>query len=277
MNHSMDHPTDNPNDNSGHLQAAPPPLLADDEPAACTVFNREARSRLVITCDHASHRIPRALDNLGLDTATLRAHIGWDIGAAKVARRVATMLDAVLIEANYSRLVIDINRPLQHPDSIATVSEQIRVPGNENVDAAQAARRANACFRPYHKTLDELVNNVSARGQSPLLVAVHSFTPVFNGHSRPWHIGVLWNTREQLAVELIEALEKRGLCVGNNQPYDAREAVGYTTTVHGGDDGLDNVLIEVRQDLVETDAGAAHWADILIDALNTVTGVEANA
>ena len=247
-----------------------PPLLAADEPPAFSVINANADSSLVLCCDHASHHVPNSLRNLDIDSAALHTHIGWDIGAADVARHMAARLSAVLIVANYSRLVIDINRTLGHAQSIVTHSDNVKIPANQKVDALEAQRRADACYWPYHRTLGALVTSAQRRGTSATLVSVHSFTPVFNDIRRPWQIGVLWDRDEHIAESLIEHLRGREICVGNNQPYDARDTVGYTTLVHAGERGVRNVLIEIRQDLVDSEKGAREWAGVLSGALEAV-------
>jgi predicted N-formylglutamate amidohydrolase len=253
---------------SAGTRNASPSLLAVDEPPAFTVVNNQASASLVLACDHASHRVPRSLDNLGLDDALLRSHIGWDIGAAQVARHMSAQLNAVLILANYSRLVIDINRPLGHSQSIAQHSENTEIPGNFALDKREAQRRAEACFWPYHETLGGLVTSAEQHNSARLLVSVHSFTPVFDGVQRPWQIGILWDTDEDIANSLIEHLRQQSVCVGNNEPYDAHNAVGYTTRVHSDR----NVLIEIRQDLIDTPAGALRWASVLADTVQTKLG-----
>ena len=256
----------------GNQQSKPPSgqLLSATEPHPYHICNPDAGSSIVLTCDHASSRIPSSLANLGLPPDILETHVGWDIGAAEVAARLATTLDAVLIASNYSRLVIDINRQPGHPDSIAERSEHVVVPGNQNVQDSDRQRRQAEVFEPYHQALGALIQGKMDRGHEPAVVSLHSFTPVYHNEQRPWHIGVLWDTHRDVARALIGELSRDGTCVGDNQPYDARDAVGFTTLHHAGHKGLTNVLIEIRQDLIETETGVEQWADRLQIALQTV-------
>jgi predicted N-formylglutamate amidohydrolase len=212
--------------------------------------------------------VPRALGELGLAPATFDRHIAWDIGAAEVARHLAKALDAPLVLSGYSRLVIDLNRRLDDPTSIPEVSDGVLVPGNRALTAAERARRAAALFRPYHQAIAAELARIAARGRPPAIVSVHSCTPIFHGFERPWHIGVLWNEDPRLAVPLMARLAARGdVVVGDNQPYSARDGHGYTVRTHAEQPSLPHVLLEVRQDLIDTHHGAATWAGVLHEAL----------
>ena len=103
--------------------------IAADEPPAFELVNPNGRGRAILTCDHASPRIPRRLGNLGLAAADRLRHVAWDIGTAALARRLARILDAPLVLSGYSRLVVDCNRPLEVASAFCTRSEDIDVPG----------------------------------------------------------------------------------------------------------------------------------------------------
>ena len=230
-----------------------------------------AGSRVILTCDHASNRVPRALGRLGLDAATLARHIGWDIGAAAVTRRLATRLGASAVLAAYSRLVIDCNRDPDDASSIPAVSDGVAIPGNRDLsDAARRARRA-AIFDPYHAAIQGLIVAALARGTVPALVSIHSFTPELGGTARPWHVGILWDGDGRLPQPLLAALRgDAALTVGDNQPYSARQPAGYTVRHHAFERGLPHVAIEIRQDEIADDAGATRWAERLAAALTPI-------
>ncbi|WP_119460332.1 N-formylglutamate amidohydrolase [Rhodospirillaceae bacterium SYSU D60014] len=247
------------------------PLLGPQDPPPFEVVNPDGAARVVLICDHAGQAIPAALKTLGLDEVTLARHIAWDIGIADVTRRLAKRLDAPAVLAGYSRLVIDCNRRLDNPTSIAQVSDGIDVPGNRGLTAAQRVQRAEACFQPYHDAVARLIEGRRRAGIVPALISMHSFTPVFGGVERPWHVGILWNRDPRIPVPLMERLAADPeLCVGDNEPYTARDEHGYSTAVHGDELGLANVLIEIRQDLIDTRHGAESWADRLADALTSI-------
>jgi predicted N-formylglutamate amidohydrolase len=238
-----------------------PPLLAPDEPAAFEVIEDERRSPFLITCDHAGKRLPRALGTLGLPESELSRHIAWDLGAAQVVRLLARELGAFAILQTYSRLVIDCNRPLDAPSSIAGLSESTVIPGNQGLSPAHAAERARAIFHPYHeRILSEFERRVKA-AQPSVLIAMHSFTPTFMGVSRPWHAGMLYNRDPRLGRALLELLRRDGeLVVGDNQPYSVSDLSDYGVVVYGERRGIAHVEIEIRQDLLADEAGQAAWA-----------------
>ncbi len=243
-------------------------LLAADEPAPLTVVREDGASPFFLACDHAGNRIPRSLGTLGLEARHLERHIAWDIGAAAVAQGLSARLDAPLVLQNYSRLVIDCNRAPQAADSIAAFSEDTPVPGNRELAPGEAEARVRAVFDPYHDAIARLLDARAAAGRASVLVAVHSFTPVYNGDARPWHLGVLYNRDGRFAAALLDLLAGDGdLCVGDNEPYANDDESDYTIPVHGERRGLVHVEFEIRQDLVATAQGQSEWAARLAELL----------
>lgn len=250
------------------------PLLAPDEGPPFEVLNGAAGGRLLLLCDHASNLVPRSLNDLGLPHVELRRHIGWDIGAAAVTRQLVALTGAPAVMTRFSRLVIDCNRAPDHAGLIPPVSDLTPVPGNEGLsDTARAARMA-ALFTPYHAEIDRQIDRLrTAAGVDPVLVSIHSFTPVMDGLARPWQIGILWNEDARLPLPLLDHLRRdETLTVGDNEPYSAREGFGHTLDTHGDGRGLANALIEIRQDLIDTEHGAVDWAERVKAALDAVLG-----
>ncbi|GJL82218.1 MAG: N-formylglutamate amidohydrolase [marine bacterium B5-7] len=246
-------------------------ILAEDEEPPYELINIEGRSPIVITCDHASNRIPRSLDNLGLPASSLREHIAWDIGCAALSRRLSALMNAPAILGGFSRLVVDLNRHLNDPSSIPEISDNTPVPGNQGIDRTHAAQRVEEIFLPYHTALSALLAEVHATQGVPVILSLHSFTPRWANFERPWHVGVLWNRDGRIAHPLIKNLRHNpDLCVGDNQPYHAREPVGYGMDVHAEGNGYPHALLEIRQDLLSTPEGIDHWANLLFDALSDV-------
>ncbi|MET0795662.1 MAG: N-formylglutamate amidohydrolase [Polyangiaceae bacterium] len=236
------------------------PLLAPDEPAPFEVIEDERQSPFLITCDHAGKRIPRALGTLGLPESELSRHIAWDIGAAQVARCLARELGAFAILQTYSRLVIDCNRPVDVPSSIAVLSESTVIPGNQGLSAAAAAERARAVFHPYHTRISSEFERRARVAQPSIFIAMHSFTPTFNGVARPWHAGLLYNRDVRLGRGLLELLrEDPELVVGDNEPYAVSDLSDYGVVVYGERRGIPHVEIEIRQDLLADEAGWLVW------------------
>ena len=236
-------------------------LLGPGDPPPFELVNPGGRARLVLIADHAGRAIPARLARLGLEEVALARHIAWDIGIENVTRDLAARLDAPAVIAGSSRLVIDCNRRLGDPTSIAQVSDEVEVPGNRGLGAADRQARADAIFTPYHAAIAALLDARSAAGRPPVLLSMHSFTPVFGGFERPWHVGVLWDRDPRLPVPLLARLAADpALCVGDNQPYSGRDGHGFSIRHHGEGRGLPYALIELRQDLIDTRAGADQWA-----------------
>src|SRR6516162_3871790 len=185
-------------------------ILDSDEPDPVTFDNEAGRSVFFLTCDHAGRAIPRRLDRLGLPDQETRRHIAWDIGIGGVGRRLSQLLDAPVILQTYSRLVIDCNRDPKVPSSIPEISETTEIPGNRGLTEAARTARIDAIFRPYHDTIAAALDRRAAEGRASVLVALHSFTPVFKGVARPSHAAVLFNRDPRLAHVLAEFLRAEG-------------------------------------------------------------------
>lgn len=236
-------------------------LIATHEPPPFLAERRTGRSNFVIVVDHASHRIPRVLGDLGLAPEELTRHIAWDIGALAVGRKVAETLDAPLVAQNYSRLVIDCNRDPSVPSSIPSISEATEIPGNLHLTEEQRKMRLGEIFDPYHQHISAVLDERAAAGRPTILVAQHSMTNVFSGKRREMHAAVLYNRDRRFASLVLDLLRKEpGLVIGDNQPYFVSDATDYTIPRHGEGRGLPHVEIEIRQDLLLDEAGQNEWA-----------------
>jgi len=242
-------------------------LTLGDAPPVVAYEPRGA-SHALIVCDHASATVPVSLARLGLSDERLGQHIAYDIGARALSLALSERLSAVAVLSGYSRLVVDLNRFPGAAGSIPEVSDGVRVPGNEGLSPEQRQARYQDIFWPYHHAVTERLDRLCEQAPEPLVIAVHTFTPIMNGHERPWHVGVLSNEDRRVASPLIEALGREaGLCVGDNEPYSAMEPLGYSMVTHCRDRLLPHALLEVRQDLVADAAGVARWSAILERAL----------
>jgi len=242
-------------------------LLEDSEPHPVDLRRPGGPSDFFLTCDHAGRRLLHRLGTLGLDEADLGRHIAWDIGAAGLAERLSERLDATLVMQRYSRLVIDCNRPLTAPTSIVRISEATEIPGNLDLSPEETLARVREIFDPYHDRIEAELELRRRAGRRTVLVSVHSFTPVFHGVERPWHIGLLYNRHPDFAQCVDAELQGSGLTVGHNEPYAVSDVTDYTIPVHGERRGIPHVMIEVRQDLLEEATGQDEWADRLSGAL----------
>ncbi len=237
------------------------PLLYPDEPAAFSVTNPEGTSPFLILCDHAGKQIPRRLGSLGLKESDINRHIGWDIGALAVSKLLSQSLDATLISQTYSRLVIDCNRTPGVESSIPRLSEDTLIPGNEGISAQQEEARRLEIFTPYHDQIRQILQQRQQRGQTTCILAMHSFTPVYLGVARPWHIGVLYNRLKAYPHALLDSLRQRNQWViGDNEPYSVSDATDYALPQHAEKNGIPAVEIELRQDLIADSEGQQRWA-----------------
>lgn len=229
-------------------------------------------ARVLVTCDHASNRVPPDCPDLGVPPEVMGQHVAIDIGAGPITRHLVRHLDAQAILCGTSRLVIDCNRFPGAAGSIVQVSDGIAVPGNHDLSSREAERRHDRYFEPYHEELARRVEGLTEGEHVPVIVSVHTFTPQFGGVERPWHVGVLWDPiDDRLAPDMLRQLRSRGdLVVGDNEPYTALEPLGYSLAVFGRDEGIPMAVFEVRQDLVVDEAGAERWGLILADALQPV-------
>ncbi|MCF4166425.1 N-formylglutamate amidohydrolase [Zavarzinia compransoris] len=254
------------------------PLLTADEPAAVETVNAEGSSPVVLLCDHASPRIPRALGDMGLTEVQRLDHIGWDIGAAEVARRLSALLDAPLVLAGYSRLVIDCNRPAGTPGSIPPVTGGVTVPGNQAVTAEDRRRREAELLLPYHAAITAILDARLRAGTPAVVLAIHSFTP-FLETPRPWRIGFTYGRDRRLAGAMLDAFTARwpALTAGDNLPYAVGEATDYAMPVHGLARGLLHLLIEIRNDGVRDAAGQTAWAARIAECWRAVEPALARA
>ena len=243
-------------------------LLAADEPPPVSVQNPGGGSPLLLVADHAGNVMPHALARLGLAEKECVRHIAWDIGIAGLARLLSNALDATLIRQNYSRLVIDCNRPLDAASSIPEISEFTPIPGNVGLSDAEKAARAREIFLPYHECIEIELERRRRAGRPTALIALHSFTPEFKGVARPWHVALLHNRDRRLVDRLLNLFkQERGLVVGDNEPYFVSDATDYTIPVHGERHGLPHALIEIRQDLIAEETGQQEWAARLAHVL----------
>ena len=254
-----------------HDDGASSLLLGSEEVPPILEKNADSASPYLLICDHYGRLIPHGLADLGLPEGELTRHVAWDIGIAGVAEGVAARTGAQLIAQRYSRLVIDCNRPPDSASSIPLISEATSIPGNEGLGREAACVRRTAIFDPYHRRITEVIDQRLREGQPTVLVSLHSFTPVYAGIARPWHVGTLYRQDRTLPPLLLRHLRADPeLVVGDNEPYAVSEHTDYSIPVHGEARGLFNSGIEIRQDLIAENAGQQQWADRLARILGEI-------
>lgn len=243
-----------------------PELLGPEDPPPFEVINREGGAHMLLVCDHASNAVPAQLGRLGLPDDAFERHISYDIGAAAVTRGLAERLDAQAVLAGYSRLVIDVNRPPGHPDSIMPENDGFKIPANQELTPEARRQRVREVFEPYHDAVNRALARLWDRGPAPAILSIHSFSPRFGGKPRPWDVGVLWNRDPRIAVPLMEHLDRFELNVGDNEPYSGHD-LAYTIDMHGAAAGIANCAIEINQDQVKDKSGVLRWVDILSESV----------
>jgi len=232
------------------------------------VTNPSARAPVVLVCEHACNHIPAGLHSLGLSEDVQNSHVAWDPGAIEVANRLSVLLDARLVSSGVSRLVYDCNRPPSASSAMPAKSEVFDIPGNAGLSDADRAERVARYYDPFRTTLSDTILGV----KRPVLVTIHSFTPVYMGKPRDTDIGVLHDSDARLAdVLLARAAAHSDLLFERNQPYGPQDGVTHTLKEHAIADGLLNVMLEIRNDLIATpkqqDAIAGMLAGWLSDGL----------
>jgi predicted N-formylglutamate amidohydrolase len=221
-------------------------------------------SPVLIICEHASRVLPQHFGNLGLSEEALSSHIAWDPGALAVSRGMSAALDATLVHQRFSRLVYDCNRPPHAAGAMPEVSEIYTIPGNQHLGVAERQARTEALYVPFHDRIRALIKDRTARGQRTVIVTVHSFTPVYMGAPRDVELGILHDTDSHLADRMLRAAQDAPLYrTERNKPYGPEDGVTHTLQLHGIANGLHNVMIEVRNDLVADDTGQGVVADYL--------------
>lgn len=234
-----------------------------------TILHPNSREGVVIVCDHATNHIPEGYENLGLDQKTLESHIGWDIGAADVARCMSFMMDVPAIFAPTSRLLIDCNRHPDHASLVPHISDKTVIPANQQLSDSNKKNRKTAYYDPFHNACADIIRDHVDEGYNPLVIGLHSFTPTMDGIERPWQIGFMWDEDPRLAQAMIGLIEREtDLVVGINEPYSGKELY-HTMQRHGADHGLPQTVIEIRSDLITEGEGMIRqWAALLADCLD---------
>ena len=240
------------------------------------VINPDGQGAFVLVCEHASNSIPAELDNLGLEDELLDSHIAWDPGALSVARALSQLLDAPLIAPAISRLVYDCNRAPGLQSCVPILSEHHEIPGNMALDPALCRERAERYYEPFVQALDNCLDARAGSGQRPVLMTIHSFTPVFKGVKRRLDIGLLYDDDARFARAMLRAGEEQtGLKFAMNEPYGPNDEVTHTLKEHGIRRGLLNVMVEIRNDLIADESAQIRMAQTLAElAVSALEGVK---
>ncbi|WP_435641071.1 N-formylglutamate amidohydrolase [Micavibrio aeruginosavorus] len=259
-------------------------LLQAGDPPPFEILNPDGRSDCILICEHAGNLVPAALGRMGLDDDDFGRHYAVDIGARGVTEHLSRLLDAPAIVATYSRLVVDINRTVDHETTFPVTGEGKPIPGNVGISAADKAQRINEIYKPFDQAVQDVMNAVLDHGGRPMLLAVHSYTPVFFGTPRPWECAVLWREDWPMSRAMINHLRALNPHVGDNEPYDSRKQCFGTLDRHAGGHGdgpegaflWPHALVEIRNNLIQNDKDQQSWAEILAGVVGKIMADESN-
>lgn len=229
--------------------------------AAFEWVNKGGASPIVLVCEHASNHVPALLNRLSLTEADLKRHIAYDIGAEGTARFLARLLDAPLIVQRFSRLIYDCNRPPESPSAMPLLSEVFEIPGNANLSAEARLARTRQIYRPFHHALEELLDERAAAAKATAVVSIHSFTRIFKEKRREVDLGLLFDRDPWLAHQLIKSF--LGIKVQLNEPYGPKDGVMHLLNLHAAPRGLHHLMIEICNDLIDTQRNQQQWAQRL--------------
>lgn len=222
----------------------------------------------VLTCEHASNRLPAGFEAAPDDRPFLADHWGWDVGAADLVRDLAARTGSCAVFSRFSRLVCDLNREPGEHDFVVTEVEGHALALNRGVDAAERRRRRALWFDPYHDAVDRVLGERCAAGSEVRVCSVHTFTPVWRGNPRRLEVGVLFDAHEAHARSLCAALAREGFATALNEPYSGYEGLIYAARRHGRAHRVVYLEIEVRQDLVDTPSRARAVGERVARALS---------
>lgn len=256
--------------------------VEDPTEGAVVIEGDAAASPFVLVCEHAANAFPARWGDLGLSPAARAAHIAWDPGALGLARGLARRLGAVLVRATTSRLIYDLNRPPQSQGAMAARSEIYAIPGNENLSPTARLDRTRVLYLPFHAALRGLLAERLAQGQSPVVITIHSFTPLWHGQPRAVEFGIIHDADPALAEAIFdEARAQTTLDVRLNEPYSAADEVTHTLALQATPMGLRNAMLEIRNDLIADtsaqEAMAERLAPVLLVALAKLRATEETA
>lgn len=260
-----------------HTEAGDAGSAAGGAPEAVSqIINAAGSTPIILICEHAARYMPASFAGLGLDQAQLGSHIAWDIGALDVAAAMSAQLNAPLVASAVSRLLYDCNRPLSAPDAIPEISEVTVIPGNQGLSVAERQQRFDSFYVPFHNDVETMIARHAAAGPTqPVIVTVHSFTPIYKNQPRSVELGILHDTDQRLADALLAVAPRHTkMEVTRNQPYGPQHGVTHSLQRHALADGRLNVMLEIRNDLVITESQQQAMAELLsamlVDALHSL-------
>ncbi len=242
-------------------------ILNPHEPPPFWMENAGSDKPFILLCEHAANLVPKSLNSLGLTHEQLQTHYAYDIGVLDVTRRMAEILGCPALFGGYSRLVIDVNRPLDHPTLFAVNGEGNIIPGNQFLSQQECRDRIQEIYDPYDNAVSRWLNNKIDHDIVPAMISVHSFTPKFFNFKRPWEITTIYSQDDRMPKEFMKRCQEKGFTVGDNKPYDGRVFRGHVTNRHGDNRKVPNLLIEFRNDTINSPPKAHKMAETCADII----------
>lgn len=251
-------------------------ILSETDPASYEIINPHGTAPFLLTCEHAGVAVPESLDHLGLPPEEFTKHTACDIGTAHLTRHLSFLLDAPAILGNYSRLVIDLNRPKDHVTLIVPKAEDRIVPGNAELSEAERTARLREIYDPYHLAVDHILDDMERRhhGKKFAMISIHSYTQYFYNFERPWDVTFLWVQDDRIARHGVRYFQNLNYDSADNLPYDIQRLGRCSITLHGDTRRIPNVVLEVRNDHIDAESGAKKWAQMVSGMLTNYRQID---
>ena len=245
-------------------------MLTTEDPHPVERILSLGPSQVLVVCDHAGREIPSIRQHQPLSEDDMKRHIAWDVNARSVAVKVAEKLRAPLVAQRYSRLVIDMNRPVESPESIPIVSDGTEIPFNKNLSDEERKSRIESIFWPYHNEIAKHLDDMHSSRM--FVVAIHSFTPKLrNGPFRKWHVDLISRTRLEFVTSFQRRIQSKvpnlNIGLGDVFPMDAKR--DFTLPFHAESRGIYNMSIEIRNDLIQNQDEIVYWGDLIAACLQS--------
>jgi len=206
-----------------------------------------ASAPVVLSCEHATQLMPAGY-RWHPDDAHLRGtHWAYDLGVRDLTLELALHVGAPAVLSRFSRLIVDPNRSLDSDTLFRTHAEGRPIRMNADLAEEERQTRLNRFYHPYHRAFSRMVEETAS---APVVFAVHSFTPLYEGDPRSMEVAVLFDKADGLAHRLGADMEEAGLKVAYNAPYSGKAGMMHAVERHAMEFGREAVELEVRQDLV---------------------------
>ena len=224
------------------------------------------RGSLLIIVDHANNFIPSKYKNLGLPKFLTESHIAYDLNIFNLSKQINTLLGSHIVYGENSRLIIDLNRGQNDPTLIPSISDKKLIPGNIGISSKEFNYRKRKFYNNYHSKIKKIINEKKIK----LIISMHSFNPYFKGKKRKTEIGILSNKDRRYSDLLIRQMAKsKRYIIGDNVPYKG-ELKDDTLYKHGLKKNILHTLIEVRNDLINTEIKVNKMSQFIVSSLNTI-------